>query len=240
MPREHGAWGMLLVPFATAVAISGVFDAKVALLLASTLSFYIARASWLRRRWKWTALLLAGSLVTAAPLFLAWRLWWLAAFAGIAAALAVQPTRRGLAMQLAAVAGLTLTAPSAWYAATGRLDATAFWLWLWNALYFVGGLLYVRMRVEAAARRVPLESLAARMRFGAPVLGFFCVLTLFLLALVAGGVVSCRTLSAFVPAVARAAFGVGRLAPQLSIKRLGWTEVAHSILFGALLTMAMR
>ena len=33
MPREHGAWGILLIPFATAVGVAGVWNLPVALLL---------------------------------------------------------------------------------------------------------------------------------------------------------------------------------------------------------------
>jgi len=227
MPREHGAWGMLLVPFATAVATAGVFDGKVALLLASTLSFYIARASWLKRQFTWMALLLAASLAAAAPLLIVWKLWWLAAFSLVAAALAARPNPRSLAMQLAATAGLTLTAPATWYAATGALDATAFWLWLWNTLYFAGGLLYVRLRIERTGPRWP-------------VLAFYGTLLLFVLALAAADVLSYRLLLAFAPSATRAVIGIGQLALPLRVKRLGWSEVAHSVLFGALLTIALR
>lgn len=231
MPREHGAWGMLLVPFATALGVAGVFDLKTVLLLASTLCFYISRASWLKRQWLWTALLLAGSLGAAAPLFIVWKLWWLAGFSAVAAGLAVQPTRRHFAMQLTATAGLTLTAPAAWYTATGVLDAMAFWLWLWNALYFIGGLLYVRMRIAPVAERPALCK---------PVLGFYGGLMLFVLALATVDVISFSVSLVFVPAMARVLIGVSRLTSPLRIKRLGWSEVAYSVLFGVLLVVALR
>jgi len=231
VPREHGAWGMLLVPFGTALGVAGAFDLKTALLLASTLFFYVARASWLKQQWSWTALLLAASLAAALPLFVVWKLWWLVAFSGVAAVLAAQPTRRHLLMQLTATVGLVLTAPAAWYTATGRLDATAFWLWLWNGLYFVGGLLYVRMRLAPVTARCGLRWL---------VLGFFAGLSLFVLALVMANVFSYHLLLAFAPAVTRAAAGVGRLAWPLRIKVLGWSEVAFSVLFGVLLVAALR
>jgi len=227
MPREHGAWGMLLVPFATAIAICGRFDGKAVLLLVSTLCFYIARASWLRRNWKWMGVLLVGSLAAAAPLFFVWKLWWLAAFGAVAAVFAAQPNPRGIGRQLVAVGGLTLTAPAAWYAATGALDATAFWLWLWNTLYFVGGVLYVRLRIERAGPRWA-------------VLVFYAALLLFVLALALANVVSYRLLLVFAPAAARAAIGVGRLTQPLRVKRLGWSEMAHAVLFGALLAVAWR
>jgi hypothetical protein len=231
VPREHGAWGILLVPFATAAGVAGVFDVKLALLLASVLLFMFARASFLAKRWGWAALLAGASAAGAAPLVIIWKLWWLATFGAMGAAVAVRPTRRESLAQLAAVGGMTLTAPAAWYTATGALDATAWWLWCWNALYFVGGWLYVRMRIAPVALR--------KQRRG-PVIGFFCGLLLFVLALAWANVFSYGLLLAFTPAVTRAAFGVGRLAEPLRIKRLGWSEVALSALFGALLVWAMR
>ncbi len=230
-PREHGAWGILLVPFATAAGIAGVFDAKLALLLASVLLFMFARASFLAKRWGWAALLAGLSAGCAAPLLIVWKLWWLVAFGAVGAALALRPTRRDSPAQLAAVCGLTLTAPAAWYAATGALDAMAWWLWCWNALYFIGGWLYVRMRIAPVAARPGLRW---------PVLGFFCGLMLFVLALALANVVSYALLLAFTPAVTRAVLGVGRLAKPLRIKRLGWSEVALSVVFGALLVWVMR
>jgi hypothetical protein len=173
------------------------------------------------------ALLLAASLAAAAPLFFVWKLWWLAAFSAVAAAFAARPNPRELPMQLASTGALTLTAPAAWYAATGALDATAFWLWLWNTLYFAGGVLYVRLRIERSGPR-------------RPVMAFYGVALLFVLALALADVVSSRVLLAFAPAAARAAIGAGRLALPLQVKRLGWSEVAHSLVFGALLTVALR
>jgi hypothetical protein len=150
LPREHGAWGILLIPFATAVSVAGVFDLKVALLLASVLCFYIARTAFLKQNFPWTIRLLAGSAGCALPLLLVWELWWLAAFGAVAAALAFRKTERSIAMQLLAIAGLTMTAPAAWYVATGKLD---YRLWLLNVLYFAGGVFYVKMHIAAAMAR---------------------------------------------------------------------------------------
>jgi hypothetical protein len=221
----------LLVPFATAAGVAGVFDVKLVLLLASVLLFLFARASFLSKRWQWAALLAGLSAACAGPLVLVWKLWWLAAFGAVGAALALHPTRRDSAAQLLAVCGLTLTAPAAWYVATGALGATAWWLWCWNALYFIGGWLYVRMRIAPVAARQGLRW---------PVIGFFCGLLLFVLALAWANVVSYVLLLAFTLAVTRAVLGVGRLAKPLRIKRLGWSEVALSVVSGALLVWVMR
>jgi hypothetical protein len=240
MPREHGAWGILLIPFATAIGVTGVFDLKVALLLGSVLCFYIARTSYLKGKLQWMGILIGLSFGCAVPLLFFWQLWWLVLFGVIAAPLAFRKTERSVVMQLLAVGGLTLTAPAAWYAATGALDARAWWLWLLNALYFASGVFYVKMHIAAAIRRQPFESLVDRAQYGAAVLAYHAGLVVVLLALASGGVISFRVLLAYAPMVARAFIGVVRLKAVLRIKRLGWTEVAYSIVFAALLMATMR
>ena len=102
MPREHGAWGILLIPFATAVGVAGIWNLPVALLLVSILCFYVARTSWLKQNYRWTVALLAGSAAFAVPLLIIWKLWWLAAFGVVAVPLAFRKTERGVVMQLIA------------------------------------------------------------------------------------------------------------------------------------------
>jgi len=227
MPREHGAWGILLIPFATAVGVAGVWNLPVALLLVSILCFYVARTSFLKLNYRWTAILLAGCAACTLPLLLVWKLWWLAAFGVVAAPLAFRKTERSITVQLLAVAGLTLTAPAAWYAATGKLELTALQLWLLNVLYFAGGVFYVRMHVAAAiARR------ADKLRQGAATIIYHGVLAVVAAFWRPVGL-------AFVPAIARAFVGVARLSPVLRIKRLGWTEVAYSITFAVVVILIL-
>jgi len=240
MPREHGAWGVLLIPFATAVGVSGVFDGRIALLLASVLCFYLARTSWLKRRRKWTCLLLALSVACVAPLLFVGQLWWLIAFGAVAAPLGFRKTERSLAMQLLAVGGLTLTAPAAWYAATGRLDTRSLLLWLLNVLYFAGGVFYVKMHVAAALRRKTFGDLAEKPRPGAAVLTYYTGVVVVLLALMMSGVISFWVSVAYAPVVLRAFVGVARLGPTLRIKRLGWTEVAYSLVYAVVLVGVLR
>ena len=240
LPREHGAWGILLIPFATAAGVSGVFDWKVALLLGAVLSFYLARASFLKNDLKWTITLLAVCAGLVLLLLIGARLWWLAAFGAVAAPLAFRKTERSVPAQLLAVAGLTLTAPAAWYAATGRLDSKALWLWLLNVLYFGGGVFYVKMHVAAAIRRKPLGSWREKMALGAGTLLYYTGALVCLGVLAAANAVPAVALIAFAPVAARAAAGVGRLSPTLRIKRLGWTEVAYSIVFAVGLIALLR
>lgn len=213
MPREHGAWGILLIPFATAVGVAGVWNLPLALLLVSILCFYVARTSYLKSNTRWTFMLLAASGAATLPLLLVWKLWWLAAFGVVATPLAFRKTERSVPMQLLAVAGLTLTAPAAWYVATGQLDCR---LWLLNALYFAGGVFYVKMHIATAIARRPAQRAATLIYYGA-------------LAIVAAWWWPVGL--AFAPVIVRAFVGVARLTPVLRIKRLGWTEVAYSLVF---------
>ena len=158
LPREHGAWGILLIPFAGAVGAAGVWNLPVALLLVSILCFYLARTSYLKANRHWMILLLATSAAATVPLLLMWKLWWLAAFGAVAVPLAFRQTKRSVAMQLLAVVA---------------------------ALWWPVGL-------------------------------------------------------AFVPVILRAFAGVARLSPVLRIKRLGWTEVAHSLVFLIILVALLR
>jgi hypothetical protein len=240
MPREHGAWGILLIPFATAVGVAGVFDLKAALLLASVLCFYIARTSYLTGKLQWTGILIGLSFGCVFPLVFLRQLWWLVVLGAVAAPLALRKAERSIVMQLLAVSGLTLTAPAAWYVATGALDARAGWLWLLNVLYFAGGVFYVKMHIAAAIRRQPFKGLPERGRFGASVLAYHGGLVVILFVLASRGVITFWALFAYAPMVARAFVGVGRLGPTLRIKRLGWTEVAYSVVFAVLLIAAMR
>jgi hypothetical protein len=240
MPREHGAWGILLVPFFTAIGVAGVVDAKVCLLLGSILAFYLARTSWLKQNHRWTTLLLVTSALLTAPLLAIWQLWWLPSFGLAALPLAVRKTQHGLAMQLTSIAGLTLTAPSAWYVATGHLDRHALVLWLLNALYFVGGVFQVKMHIAAAINRATLDTAAERLRCGARNLTYHLVALALVGLLVAAAWIPAATLAAFGLALGRALYATLTLSPQLRIKRLGWSEVVYSLLFMLILIATLQ
>jgi hypothetical protein len=240
MPREHGAWGILLIPFAIAVGIAGVWNLQTALLLVSVICFYLARTSFLKEDMPWTLFLLTGSVVCLGPLLGVWQLWWLVVFGAMAAPLAFRKTGHSIAAQLIAVAGMTLTAPAAWYAATGRLDQHAWLLWGLNFLYFAGGVFYVKMHVAAAIRHKPIDRTSERLALGAATFSYNAGMSATLVVLATTRWISWAALLAYAPVVMRAFLGVFRLSPELRIKRLGWIEVAYSLVFAVLLIFAIR
>src|SRR5262245_59185913 len=149
LPKEHGAWAMLYVPFVLGVAVAGRLNWPVLLLLLSTTALFISRESllaWRRARargrdnpetGRMLALYLALAVAFGAPLILAFKLFWLIPLGLIGAALllinseqAARLEERTMSGEVMAICGLTLTAPAAYYAASGRWEKTAFWLWL--------------------------------------------------------------------------------------------------------------
>ncbi len=140
--------------------------------------------------------------------------------------IAFRKPSRSFSAQLLAMTGLTLTAPAAWYVATGNLDAWTWKLWALNSLYFASGFFYVKMHF-AAVRPRSVVGMAKG------VVLYHVLLVVFLAALVAGDIITVWVALAFVPALLRAAVGIVRLQPVVSIKRLAWLEVAYSVLFAA-------
>lgn len=257
MPAEHGAWGMLAVPFLCAAAVAGAWNLSLGLLAIAVLALFLLRGSIEAQGSKsWSAgahLILAG-LSLACGGALIWvhgrvQLLWLAlggvALYAIQAILAKnhnlnRTEKRSLSAELVGVALLTLTAPGAWIAARGALEPGGVKIWVLNLLFFLGGVLYVKYKVRGVLAHQSFEGLTARMRFGWPVIAYHALLAAFLLAWVPLGAGSITVLVAFAPGILRATALLFELGERFPIKRLGWSEVAHSVAFAGLLILAFR
>jgi hypothetical protein len=176
VPREHGAWGMLLVPLATGAAdglLAGGRIAPVLLLTTAVLSLF-----WLRtpaESWLGTGAVRAQTpeerrivrnvalpLVTIAAVCLGAIFWqgknrdliWLGCMAGIAFAAQLTLRKMGRATRIASemvgALALTSTAPAAYCVAMGRLDKTAWALWLVNWLFAANQIHFVWLRIRGA------------------------------------------------------------------------------------------
>jgi hypothetical protein len=89
------------------------------------------------------------------------------------------------------------------------------------------------MHIAAAMKRGREAAVRATLLFHAGLTGLLIVLA-------ANQVISWWVLAAFALAVGRALVGVWRLSPVLRIKRLGWTEVAYSLVYAVALVLAIR
>jgi hypothetical protein len=262
IPREHGAWGLLLIPLVTG-ACAGLAVAQNWMSLAE---FTVAALAlfWMRTpvesalgtspmraqsASESNRLLLAiaalGSVAMACITALLWNgadrgllvLGAVAAVAFVAQALVKRLGRSArMPAQMIGSLGLTAAAPAAWYVLTGQLDARAFGLWLANWIVAGNQVHFVQLRIHSArAARLREKFLRGRWFF------------LGQLAMVAALVFAWRVhllpglaLVAFLPLLARGFLWFISGAQPLTVKRLGWTELAHGVAFGLLLIAAYR
>ncbi len=171
IPREHGAWGLLLQPFICAVILARRFDLVTLAALALALIGFVLREPLVvlaRQRWVWrdpkqesaaarrcllwqipSAGLLWLYLASCLPLA---PLAILTAVAQTVTAIAVWMTvrnlQRSILLQLASSFGLASTALLAALASTGGVPRWAWWLWLLLGLHAAGAILLVRARLE--------------------------------------------------------------------------------------------
>lgn len=261
VPREHGAWGLLLVPLFTGVVAGFAPEHRVWALLQFTLvtlslfllrtpvesllgtGAIVARTSDER----WTALIACaglGFLSSACLLGLMWNgqsraLWILGAATAVSFALQAVLRKLGrstrMISQVVGAFGLTCTAPAAYYIGTGRLDTRAFVLWIANWIFAGNQIHFVQLRIHAARANTFAE------KFGRG--GFFFVAQAALLTLLVFAwhwkMIPPLVIIAFLPAVVRGSAWFFRKAEALNVKSLGWSEMKHGVAFGMLLSIAL-
>lgn len=262
VPREHGAWGILLIPLATGAAVGffpGGRAASFAPLALAALALFWLRTpleSWLgaapvRARTAKEIRLVRCAMLTLSAISagaLVWLFWGgrnrgLAGVGGIAAAAflaqaAVRRTWHGArtVAQMTGSAGLTATAPAAYYVVTGHYDATAWSLWAANLLFALNQIQFVQLRIRAAQLKTGSAKLVAGRAFLAA--------QLLSAALLTGACVlhwlPWLAAAAFLPALFRG-FAWFAAAPRpLAIHALGKSELVNACTFGALLVLGMK
>lgn len=260
VPREHGAWGMLLVPLVTGAAVgllAGGRIAPVLYLTTAVLALFWLRTpveSWLgtsavrvqtreERQLVRRVILRLGAITTASLCLLFWQgtnreLIWQGMLGGAAFGAQMLLKRMGRATRMAAemvgALALTSTAPAAYYVATGRLDARAWALWLVNWLFAADQVHFVWVRIRGARAMGLWEKLTVGWSFlaGQVLLGVMLILACHFHRLPA------LTLIAFVPILFRGFAWFAKKPRPIVVRRLGWTEFAQALVFGALLTAA--
>jgi hypothetical protein len=261
-PREHGAWGILLVPLATGgwvAAREGGSPALLAWFALAALALFLLRTPV--EVWLETAPLRAGTPAERKALFVSAAIYGAVAAtalafllaggraagllllgAAVAAAFGVQAALRKLgrenrmAAQMIGALGLTATAAGAYFVVTGRLDSTAMSLWAANWLFAANQIHYVQTRIHNARLTDPREKLARGRAFLA---GQFATALLLGLGWRAALLPGAAAL-AFGPVLVRGFAWFGRGRRPLAIYRLGFTELAHALVFGVLLILGYR
>ena len=255
LPREHGAWAMLYVPFAVGALVGWSAPLRVMLTGLSVTFVFIARESlliWWRARSRGqrndqalrfmvSYVALAG--VFGVPLLLVYHLYWFVGMGVVAAALlainawqAVRRIDRTIGGEMMAIAGLTLTAPAAYYAAGGAFDTKAVWLWVLCASYFASSVFYVKLRVSTINPRLHKDRRETWYRcafYHALLLGSLVTLAL-------TGSLNVFAAAAFAPVLTRSLWYLARPVRQVNLRRVGWLEMVYSLVFLIFTTLNFR
>jgi hypothetical protein len=257
IPREHGAWGILLVPLVTGACVGFLHGSGMAELiqfLTAALALF-----WLRtpleillgssalhahtaeeKKILWQATIIT-SLLAALPLYLLLRnghhsgLLFIGAIAGFAfatqACVKLFGRKMRMPAQMIGAIGLTSTAAGAYYVVTGHIDMVAYAMWAANWLFACDQIHYVQLRLRTS------KIVGIRRRFfrgWAFLIGQFIMLG----AVATLGLTTHLPLAAmvaFAPIVMRGMFWVFQKQESLDLQWLGLTELLHSITFGVLM-----
>jgi hypothetical protein len=258
IPREHGAWGMLLVPLLTGAAVGSRSAANgwsLALFVLAAVSLFWLRTpleAWLgtsamkaksapERRLALSSALAISTLAAVAIAGLLWNghnrgLLLIGAIAAIAFAVPAWVKRWGrkgrMPAQIIGAAGLTSTAAGAYYVATGKLDHILFALWIANWLFASDQVHFVQLRIHAARA----SGVADRMRLGRWFLWGQAGLIGAILALCRCGFLPMA--ATFVPVLLRGTLWFTFGKRTLDVHKLGFAELAQGLLFAGLLCAA--
>jgi len=260
VPREHGAWGLLLVPLFTGVVAGFASEHRIWPLLTFTVA--ALALFWLRtpvesligtgspkaetKKERWTAFVASAFLAALAIACLTALMWkgqnlQLLLLGGVTAfAFLIQSVLRSLgrktrmAAQLVGAIGLVCTAPAAYYIGTGRLNERAFILWAANWIFAGNQIHFVQLRIHSARAATFSQKVACGKFFllAQPVLFASLVIAAF------WHMLPPLVIVAFVPALVRGTLWFFRKPEPLDVRRLGWSEMKHGIAFGVLLAAA--
>jgi hypothetical protein len=170
---------------------------------------------------------LLWAVVPIAPMLL-WQVW-----------LVRERAERQMTIELAGSGMLALAAPTAYYVATGALDATAFLLWALCWLQSAAAIVYVYLRL-AQRRLSEMPPLPERWRMGRRAILYAAANFAGACALAIGQIVPPLTPVAFAAMLAQAIGGAREPCVGARPQRIGFAQVAATAIFAALLIIAYR
>ncbi|WP_134704028.1 YwiC-like family protein [Ammoniphilus sp. YIM 78166] len=160
MPKQHGAWAMLIIPFALGVTAGNptwlhlpLFIGWLLLYLASYPLLLAVKGKNIGYYVKWATIYMGLALIALAlPILQVKEL--------IAFGVAMIPfllinsyfskanQDRALVNDLCAIAAFGIGGLASYFVGTGQLDLTAFWVWSLSVLFFVGSTFYVKTMIR--------------------------------------------------------------------------------------------
>ncbi len=223
------------------------WNAGVLLLFLAITFGYLSRLpfiEWLRSKYKkreamrfFIGYASAGILAYFTLLF-RYKLWWLLLFGVISGSFwtfYIYQTLKGkhhsIMGELVGVLGLTFAAPISHYVAIGSLTKMAWLLWLLNALFFSSSIFYVKLRVEAYVRKKELRTLRDSLTISRRCIIYHLLLFVFIGTLYLLQLVPAMIFVAFLPILIRGSIAITYFPKTLSLKRIGFSELAYALFF---------
>jgi hypothetical protein len=260
VPREHGAWGLLLVPMVTAAGVAFRQSTNVfpfVLLLTTALALFwlrtplesllgisAMRAETKEERNSVAFVILYLAIVALLPAsMLLWAgqnplLWLIGGAAGVSfvaqAVLRKMGRRTRMLSEIVGTIGLTASAPAVYYVITGKFGMTGWMLWLANLIFAGNQIHYVQIRIHSAKLVGAHAKLARAWTFALGQLAMAAALALTCWL----GWMPWLVLLAFVPLLLRGFYYFVQKPAPLKVRRLGWNELAQAIVFCVLFITA--
>ncbi len=256
LPREHGAWGILLVPLVTGATVAllrGGALLPVLLFLLAAVSLFCLRTpveaalgtsaqlidNAAERRLVRFAVAGYSGVACIALTALLWNgdrpgLLLLGAIAAFSFATQALLRRLGratrMALQMVGLVGLTSTATGAYYVSTGRLDTTAWMIWAANWLFAANQVHMVQLRI----RNAKVAGFSQRLAHGWKFLAGEILTVALLVAFFYFRLLPKMSVIAFHPMLLRGAAWFFKKPRPLRVHRLGWMELGFALIFGVM------
>lgn len=256
LPREHGAWGLLLVPMATGLGVALMESHRalpfLLLLIAALALFWLrapvesllgtsaVKAQTSEERGLVIVVIIALWVVAAlalGALLWAWQnplLWQLGAASGLAfiaqALLRKLGRRTRMLSEIIGTVGLTASAPAAYYVITGKFGVTAWMLWLANVAFAGDQIHYVQLRLHTTKS----EGFRAKLARGWGFVAGQAIMTAALTIVCVNRLMPPLASLAFAPLLFRGWFYFIQPPRPLIVRKLGWNELTHAIAFCAI------
>jgi hypothetical protein len=257
IPREHGGWGLMLIPLVTGACVGatqGHGAGNLAFFLAACLALFWLRTPLeallglgvmrIHTREEQRAVLQAIAVLAPLAGLSAVALMWggrnrellpLSAVAIMSVivqySLRLFGRKTRMAAQMAGAIALTSAAAGAFYVVSGRFDSRALALWFGCWLFACDQIHYVHLRMNNVRTRGSVRRFSASGRF------LIGQLTMLLVVALASqrGVLPALAVIAFLPVFFRGLLWLADEGETLDVKWLGMTELMQGISFGVLL-----
>lgn len=247
---------MLFVPMMATIVGTGQFTLDVLFLILSSIGAFMSYPAVhtllqhvfvqsqsqekLQQTVFWATAYLGFATLFIVPLFL--KGFWILLPIGVLAAVSffgnfflTTKYPKTILSDLAAVFGLTLSAPTTYYLLMTSIDRTALVLWILNFLFFGIIVFYVHMKIKATALKKGEFSIEEKIRLGRYPLLYHIAVSSIVAYLVLGHYTSTFGILAFLPMTIHVIYGIIRLSSNVKFKNLGFLLLAHSVLFGIML-----